>query len=73
MPVTVLRSFLPVTAEEAYAWHTRAGALERLTPPWREVRVLDPGNGLAEGSRVVLTVRAAAGWRRSPRGEGIAR
>ena len=41
-------------ADEVWAWHTRPGALERLTPPWETVTVLEPGRGIAEGSRVVL-------------------
>ena len=35
-----LVSDLPVAAEEAYAWHARVGAFERLTPPWEPVRVI---------------------------------
>ncbi len=32
------------------------GAFERLTPPWERFDVLEPGAGLAEGSRTVLRV-----------------
>ena len=46
---------LPVSAAEAYAWHARAGALERLTPPWEPVRVLERTGGLENG-RVVLEI-----------------
>ena len=35
------RSRLPVSAGEAFDWHARPGAFERLTPPWMPVRVLD--------------------------------
>jgi uncharacterized protein (TIGR01777 family) len=45
------------SAEDVFAWHTRAGAFERLVPPWEDVRVVDPGAGLAPGSRVTLTTR----------------
>jgi hypothetical protein len=48
-------SDLPVTAEEAYHWHARAGAFERLTPPWESVRVLERRGTLEEGT-VVLEV-----------------
>jgi len=34
----IRRVRLPVSAEEAFAWHARPGALERLTPPWENVR-----------------------------------
>jgi len=40
-----------------WAWHARPGALERLTPPWLRVEVLERG-ALADGTRTVLRVRA---------------
>lgn len=46
-----------MSAETVYAWHGRPGALERLTPPWERVEVIEPGAGLADGSRTVLKVR----------------
>src|SRR5262249_11824031 len=52
------RSPLPVSAEAAFAWHGRPGALERLTPPWERVVVIEPGAGIADGSRTVLSVHA---------------
>jgi len=55
MPVFEQQSELPVSAETAYAWHARPGALQRLAPPWAPVRVLDQSGGLADG-RVVLQV-----------------
>ena len=48
---------LPVSAEEAFAWHERPGALERLIPPWEDVRVASHGEGIRNGSRVVLVTR----------------
>ncbi|NOT60480.1 MAG: SRPBCC family protein [Acidobacteria bacterium] len=42
------------TPAELFAWHERPDALERLTPPWEKVKVLERGNGLAVGTRVVL-------------------
>lgn len=56
MSTTLKRSSLPVSAEAAFAWHTRPGALERLIPPWQDVRVLR-AEPLAEGSRTVLELR----------------
>lgn len=53
-------SELPVSAEEAYAWHTRPGALERLVPPWEDVRVLERRGGF-EDSVVVLEVPVGPG------------
>lgn len=48
---------LPVSASEAFAWHARPGALERLIPPWEQVRVLNPGSGIEEGSVGEMSVR----------------
>jgi len=48
---------LPVSAETAYDWHARPGALERLSPPWERVDVLQRADGLEEGELAVLRVR----------------
>ena len=45
-----------MSAEAAFAWHGMPGALERLTPPWERLDVIEPGAGLADGSRTVLRV-----------------
>jgi len=47
---------LPFPAAAVYAWHTRPGALERLTPPWERVQVLSRTGGLDDGARTVLRV-----------------
>ena len=47
---------LPVSAEEAFAWHERPGALDRLIPPWENVRIITRGDGIRNGSRVVLII-----------------
>jgi uncharacterized protein len=52
------RTPLSVPAEEAFAWHRRPGALERLSPPWERLEVLERGSGIEDGSRVVLRVRS---------------
>jgi uncharacterized protein (TIGR01777 family) len=49
-------STLPVSAEEAFAWHQRPGALERLTPPWERIEVLERTGGVAEGARSTFRV-----------------
>lgn len=51
------RVALPVSAEEAFAWHERPGALDRLIPPWEKVRIISRGEGIRNGSRVVLVNR----------------
>jgi uncharacterized protein len=49
-------STLPVSAEEAFAWHQRPGALERLTPPWERIEVLQRAGGIEEGGRTTYRV-----------------
>ncbi|PTL79374.1 TIGR01777 family oxidoreductase [Vitiosangium sp. GDMCC 1.1324] len=52
------RSQMPVDAEEVFAWHAREGAFQRLTPPWEPVEVVEHhGDGIREGSRVVMRMR----------------
>src|SRR5262245_46945652 len=52
------QSRLPVPADEAFAWHARPGAFERLSPPWEHIEVLERSGGIEDGSRVVLRVRS---------------
>ena len=54
------QSRLPVNAEEAFAWHTRAGAFERLLPPWERVEVRGRSGGIEDGARLVLRVRSGS-------------
>lgn len=51
-------SALPASAEEAFAWHERPGALERLLPPWERIEVLERGQGVGEGARTAIRLRA---------------
>lgn len=51
-------SRLECPAETVWAWHTRPGALERLTPPWERARVVRRSGPLEEGSTVELRIRA---------------
>ena len=50
----VASSPLPVSVEDAFAYHERRGALQRLVPPWESVEVEKTDNSLAVGSEVVL-------------------
>ena len=54
MPTLRKRIELPVPAAEAFAWHERPGALERLTPPWAAMTVEQPPANLQVGTRVIL-------------------
>ncbi len=54
----VARVRLPVSAEEAFAWHARPGAFERLSPPWSPARVIRrTGTGIEEGTRLEIVTR----------------
>lgn len=50
---------LPVSAQVAFDYHARRGALQRLLPPWLSVRIESSDESLADGSRVVMRMRIA--------------
>jgi len=52
----VRRTRIGAPAAAVYRWHTRPGALERLTPPWMNLEVLERTGGIANGTRVVMKV-----------------
>jgi len=51
-------------AGEVFAWHERPGALERLTPPWEQVEILERTGGIRDGGRVVLRSKVGPFWSR---------
>lgn len=57
MPTFRHHSELDHPVEEVFAWHTRPGAFQRLTPPWESVRVLERTGEMWDGGRVVLGLR----------------
>ncbi|HZN55954.1 MAG TPA: SRPBCC family protein, partial [Candidatus Polarisedimenticolaceae bacterium] len=56
MPTFESKASLPVSAAEAFRWHTRPGAFERLAPPWERVAVVDGAGRIEDGSRVTLRI-----------------
>jgi uncharacterized protein len=50
------RGRIAAPAPLVFDWHTRDGALERLTPPWERVVVEERIGGLQDGDRVVLRI-----------------
>lgn len=53
-----LRSPMPVSAEELYAWHARPLAFQRLQPPWEEAAVTSQeGRFGTDGFKVTLRAR----------------
>lgn len=57
MPEYRLTSDLPYPRNPVFDWHLRSGALERLTPPWADMTVLEREGGPANRGRVLLQVR----------------
>lgn len=52
----VYRSRISSPADDVFDWHVRPGAFQRLVPPWERIRLIDAGNGVAEGSRAEIAV-----------------
>src|SRR3989338_4034645 len=57
MPEFQFRSEMPASAADTYAWHVRPCALERLLPPWGDMRVLHREGGVEDGGTVLLALR----------------
>jgi len=53
----IKESTIRATPSEVFAFHERPGALEKLTPPWEQVKRIEGGESIRPGSRVVLEVR----------------
>ena len=49
----IYHSTLSVSADDLFAWHAHPGALERLTPPWMNVRVVSQ-DGIGDGDRATV-------------------
>jgi hypothetical protein len=56
----VASSSLPVSVEDAFAYHERPGALQRLIPPWESVQIEHSDGSIRVGSRVVMKTSIAA-------------
>lgn len=48
---------LPTSIQEAFAYHERDGALQRLVPPWESVQIEHSDRSLHVGSRVVMKTK----------------
>lgn len=55
----VASSTLPVSVDEAFAYHDRPGALQRLIPPWENVHIEKSDQSLQPGSQVILKTQVA--------------
>lgn len=53
----VVRSRIDAPAEEVFRWHAQPDALERLSPPWEPVEILQRAPGIRDDDRGALRVR----------------
>ena len=49
-------SRLPFPPQDVFAWHTRAGAFERLAPPWADIRVRERKGTIRDGDEVLFDI-----------------
>jgi ligand-binding SRPBCC domain-containing protein len=50
----VKESRIAAPPERVFAFHESPGAVERLTPPWEKIKVIEGGGSIKPGSRVVM-------------------
>jgi ligand-binding SRPBCC domain-containing protein len=56
----VAQSRIESSAEEVFRWHAEPAALERLTPPWEHVEIIQPAPGIHDGDRGALLLHWGA-------------
>lgn len=56
MPIFEQSSDLLVSAEQAFEWHCRVGAFQRLAPPWESIELLS-SEGVSEGSQATIRLK----------------
>ncbi|QTA86127.1 TIGR01777 family oxidoreductase [Desulfonema magnum] len=56
--IFIKRSRITAPVETVFKWHSRPGALERLSPPWDPVCVMERKGGIRKGAKVVLKMKA---------------
>ncbi len=53
----VAQSRIDAPAEVVFRWHAEPHALDRLTPPWEPVEIVQRAPGIHDGDRGILRVR----------------
>lgn len=53
----VKESRIDAPPDVVFAFHESPGALARLTPPWERVRVIEGGDSILPGTRVVILMK----------------
>lgn len=64
MPVFEMATEVACTAEALFAYHARAGALTRLTPPFDRTRAVEEIPRLENGARAILELGVGPVWTR---------
>jgi hypothetical protein len=49
---------------EVFAWHEQPGAVERLTPPWERIEMVQRATSLQVGAQVIFKVYTGPFWPR---------
>ena len=62
MTTFVRSSLMPVPADQLAEWHFRAGAIDRLLPPWERVEVLERPGAMADGAVARFRVKKFGTW-----------
>ena len=52
------KSLINAPVADVFQWHARPGALERLSPPWDPLEVIEKGSGIDTGTRVRMKMKA---------------
>jgi uncharacterized protein (TIGR01777 family) len=52
------QNHIKAPVEDVFQWHARPGALERLSPPWDPLEVIQKGPGIDTGTRVEMNMKA---------------
>jgi ligand-binding SRPBCC domain-containing protein len=52
----VAASRIEASAEELFRWHAKPGALERLTPPWERIEIIEHSRGIRDGDSGAMWV-----------------
>ena len=60
----IKQSEIAAPPEVVFAWHEQPGAVERLTPPWERVEMLERADNLHVGARFVFKVFTGPFWQR---------
>jgi ligand-binding SRPBCC domain-containing protein len=55
---------IPALPQAVFAWHEQPNAVEKLMPPWEKVEMVERGDSLRIGTRVIFKVFKGPLWRK---------